>query len=92
MAGITLFVLTTVLVTLTTVSGHSYHLGNCPNVESQQNFDMEKVSKIIELVQSKLHEILMPVTSVKPNLRYSNSYFLELLAYVLWKAGSMCYN
>ncbi|XP_023716673.1 apolipoprotein D [Cryptotermes secundus] len=42
MAGVMLFILTTVLAALTTVSGHSYHLGNCPNVESQQNFDMEK--------------------------------------------------
>jgi hypothetical protein len=69
MAGIVAFFLTAVLATLTTVSGHSYHLGNCPNVESQQNFDMDRVSKNIKLVQNKFHEILTSVTFVKPNLR-----------------------
>jgi hypothetical protein len=43
-----LLVLTAVLATLSTVSGHSYHLGNCPTVESQKDFDMDRVSAIIK--------------------------------------------
>jgi hypothetical protein len=50
MVGMMLFVLTATLATLTAVSGHSYHLGNCPIVESQKDFDMDRVSNIIKLV------------------------------------------
>ncbi|XP_069678986.1 apolipoprotein D-like [Periplaneta americana] len=42
MASTMLFLLAVALATLTTVTGHSYHLGNCPNVESVPNFDMNK--------------------------------------------------
>jgi hypothetical protein len=52
MARITLFVVTAALASLAAVSGHSYHLGNCPIVESQKDFNMDKVSKITELTNS----------------------------------------
>jgi hypothetical protein len=41
-----LVILAAALATLSEVSGHSYHLGNCPTVESQQNFDMDRVSNL----------------------------------------------
>ncbi|PSN46512.1 hypothetical protein C0J52_09036 [Blattella germanica] len=42
MARIMLYVFATVLATLSTVSGHSYHMGNCPSVDSQESFDMNR--------------------------------------------------
>jgi hypothetical protein len=40
-----LLLLSAVLAILGTVAGHSYHLGNCPAVEPQKNFEMDRVSK-----------------------------------------------
>ena len=40
-----LLLLSAVLAILSTVAGHSYHLGNCPAVEAQKNFDMDRVSR-----------------------------------------------
>lgn len=37
-----LLLLSAVLAILSTVAGHSYHLGNCPTVESQKNFEMDR--------------------------------------------------